>query len=136
MSHYTLIQTEIRKQAILLQSLHELGYAEVECHEYAQPLFGYQGDRRPETAEVIIRRNRIGAAANDVGFKRQESGDFQAIISEYDRRTHCNETWLQNLNRTYAYNVIQDQVREQDLIVEEEQTLENGDTVIILSERG
>jgi hypothetical protein len=43
---------------------------------------------------------------------------------------------MQQVNRQYAYNLIRDQAREQNLIVEEEQTLENGDVVILLSERG
>jgi hypothetical protein len=42
----------------------------VEYHEVAQHLFGYGGDRRPETAEVIIRRQHIGAASN-VEFPRK-----------------------------------------------------------------
>ena len=35
-----------------------------------------------------------------------------------------------------ACNLIRDQAREQNLILEEEQTLDNGDVVIVLSERG
>jgi hypothetical protein len=112
-----------------------MGFTSVECHEEAQHLYGYQGDRRPETAEVIVRRKDIGPASNDIGFKRQSSGEYQAIISEYDRR-RFSEAWLQELNRNYACSVIQEQVRQQDLIVEEERMLENGDMVIILSERG
>jgi len=136
MSHYTQIRTQIREVPMLLKVLAEMGFNTVECHEQAQQLYGYQGDLRPETAEVIIRRKFIGPLANDVGFKRQDSGEFQAIISEYDGRTRCNATWLQELNRRYAYNLIHDQAKEQNLIIEEEQTLENGDIVIILSERG
>jgi hypothetical protein len=136
MSHYTTIRTQIREATILVEALREMGFQQVECHEEPQHLFGYQGDQRPEMAEVIIRRQFIGAAANDVGFRRQDSGEFEAIISEYDRHTRCNAGWLQELNRRYAYNLIHEQAREQNLIVEEEQTLENGDVIILLSERG
>jgi hypothetical protein len=136
MSHYTRIQTRLREVRILLRVLGEMGFKQDECHEQAQPLVGHLGDRRRETAEVIIRRQFIGDASNDVGFKRDESGEFQAIISGYDRGTLCNAAWLQELNRRYACHLIREQAREQNLIVEEEQTLENGDTIIILSERG
>jgi hypothetical protein len=112
-----------------------MGFPNVERHEEAEHLYGYQSDRRPETAEVIIRRKDIGPASNDIGFKREASGEFQAIISEYDR-SRFSQTWLQELNKHYAYNVIMNQAREQNLIVEEEQTLENGDVIIVLSERG
>jgi hypothetical protein len=136
MSHYTLIKTQIREVQVLLRSLQEMGFRQVEWHEQAQHLFGYEGDQRAETAEVIIRRQFVGAMANDVGFKRTESGEFQAIISEYDRRTRCNAAFLQELNFHYNYHLIHDQAREQLLIVELEQTLDNGDVVILLSERG
>ncbi len=46
------------------------------------------------------------------------------------------EQFMQQVNRQYAYNLIRDQVGEQNLIVEKEQTLENGDVVILLPERG
>ena len=127
---------DLREGAFLVQSLRDMGYKKVEVHEQAQQLYGYQDDLRPETAEVIIRRQYIGSAANDVGFKRQPSGEFEAIISEFDRRTHCGPSWLKELNRRYAYAVIQDQICEQNLVVEEELTLTNGDVVITLSERG
>ena len=136
MSHYTTIRTQIRERPILISALNAMGFPQVEIHEQPQPLFGYQGDRRQETAEVIIRRQWVGATSNDVGFTRTASGEFEAIISEFDRRSRCSEEWLQELNRRYAYDLIHDQAREQNLIVEEEQTLENGDVVILLSERG
>ena len=135
MSHFVQIRTQIREEAILVECLKKMGFTGVECHEEAQHLFGYQGDRRPETAEVIVRRKDIGLASNDIGFKRQPSGEYQAVISEYDRR-RFSEAWLQELNRNYACSVIQEQIREQDLLVEDERMLDNGDMVIILSERG
>ncbi len=138
MSHYTVVQTQIREVPHLLQALRAMGYEHVEVHEQAQPLYGYQGDRRPEVAEVIIRREYVGAAANDIGFKRQPNGEFQAIISEYDRHTHCPGSWLKQLNYEYAYSLIQDQMRaevEDGRIVEHE-TLPDGSQVWTVSERG
>jgi len=138
MSHYTVIQTQVREVPALVAALQAMGYKNVEVHEQAQPLYGYQGDRRPESAEVIIRRQYVGGAANDVGFKRQASGEFQAIISEFDRRAHCPPSWLQRLNYEYARNLIEDQMQrevENDRIVERE-TLPNGSLVWTISERG
>ena len=89
---------DLREGAFLVQSLRDMGYKKVEVHEQAQQLYGYQDDLRPETAEVIIRRQYIGSAANDVGFKRQPSGEFEAIISEFDRRAHCGPRRVQILS--------------------------------------
>lgn len=136
MSHYTCIRTAIREVPFLVEALHEMGFADVEVHEKAQHLYGYQGDLRPETAEVIIRRKYIGAAANDVGFKRQESGEFEAVISEFDRRNRCNAAWLQELNHRYGYKVVKEQMRVEDRILESEARLENGDIILVYSERG
>jgi hypothetical protein len=135
MSHFVKIRTQIYEEPILIECLHDMGFKQVERYEEAQHLFGYQGDQRPETAEVIIRREYVGPVSNDIGFKRQTTGEYQAIISEFDR-THYSNTWLAELNRKYAYNLIHEQAREQNLLIEEEQTLESGDVVIILSERG
>ncbi|HNR30637.1 MAG TPA: DUF1257 domain-containing protein [Candidatus Hydrogenedentes bacterium] len=136
MSHYTCIRTQIREVPFLVEALHEMGFADVEVHEEAQHLFGYRGDLRPQTAEVIIRRKYIGAAANDVGFKRQDSGEFEAIISEFDRRNRCNTAWLQELNQRYGYHLVKEQMRLEDRVLESEEVLENGDIILLYSERG
>ncbi len=136
MSHYTCIRTQIREVPFLVEALHEMGFADVEVHEEAQHLYGYQGDRRPQTAEVIIRRKYIGAAANDVGFKRQDSGAFEAIVSEFDRRNRCNAAWLQELNHRYGYHLVKEQMRVEDRILESEERLQNGDIILLYSERG
>jgi hypothetical protein len=112
MSHFVNIQLQIREAPILIRSLHELGFEQVEDHAEPVHLHGYQGDERPETAEVVIRR-------------RQQSGEFKAIISEFDRH-RFSDFWLQRLNCRYAYNLVE----------EEAQELANGDVVTVLSERG
>ena len=83
MSAYATVQTQFRDQQALVQALGEIGYAEVEVHAEAQALYGYHGDVRPEKAHVIVRRQHVGQAANDVGFVRGQDGTFQAIVSAY-----------------------------------------------------
>src|SRR5688500_3905021 len=74
----------LKDRRLLLAALAELGYAEVEEGE-ALPLYGYRGDRRPETAEIVVRRRHLGSASNDLGFARSEAG-YTPIVSEYDQR--------------------------------------------------
>ncbi|MGM0488947.1 MAG: DUF1257 domain-containing protein, partial [Planctomycetota bacterium] len=74
----------------------------------------------------------------DIGFRRQAEA-YEVVADWWGVEGHTpirQQSFIQQVNRQYSYNLIQDQVREQDLIVEEEETLENGDTVIVLSERG
>src|ERR1700678_1199471 len=87
MSKYTTISTEFRDPECLVEALHELGYTDAKFNEVAQHLFGYLGDQRTQTAEVIVRRKvkgGLGPASNDLGFKRNAEGNYEALISEYD----------------------------------------------------
>src|SRR6266576_3649780 len=103
MSHFTTIKTKITEAKALLTALADLGFKEVEFHETPQHLYGYRGDKRAQSAEVIIRRKFVGGASNDIGFKRQADGTFEAIISEFDRRKYSQE-WLNRLTQRYAYH--------------------------------
>ncbi len=87
MSKYTTVATEFRDAECLVQALHEIGYTAATFHEKAQHLYGYMDDQRSQTAEVIVRRNvagGLGQASNDLGFKRNAQGNYEALISEYD----------------------------------------------------
>ena len=89
---------------LLLAALADLGYRVVEEGE-ALPLYGYRGDRRPETAELVVRRQSIGLASNDLGFARTPQG-YVPIISEYDQRTLHDGRFLAALRVAYAERVV------------------------------
>jgi len=108
MSKYKRVETDIKSEALLVKALQDLKIA-FEQGE-ALPLFGYQGDRRRETAEVVIRRHDIGLSANDLGFHRREDGGFEAVISEYDSRTH-GQKMLNQVRQRYAYHAVCQQAR-------------------------
>jgi len=89
-SHFTRVKTTFTNQSAIIASLIDMGYTkeQIEVHETAQRLYGYKGDLRPESAEIIIRRKHITSASNDVGFKKSIDGTWEAIISQYDTGTH------------------------------------------------
>jgi hypothetical protein len=101
MSHFTVLNTQIIETDSLVKALTDMNFKNVEDHETAQHLYGYQGDLRQQTAEVIIRRQYIDRASNDIGFKRNKNGAFDAIISDYDRRKY-SQKWLNRLTQRYA----------------------------------
>ena len=70
-------------------------------HEEAVNLIGYHGDTRPEKANVIVRRNHIGTAANDLGFVKEADGTYSAIVSDYDSRNH-GAVWMTGLKKAYT----------------------------------
>ena len=125
MSHFTTVRTQFTDPTALVKALDDAGYKKVEVHNQAQNLYGYQGDVRAQTAEIIVRRNYVGRASNDLGFKRQNDATFEAIISEYDSRRH-NEAWLQRLSQRYAYHVATAKLAEQGFNLVTEETQADG----------
>jgi hypothetical protein len=106
-SKYLAFQDYVLKdRRLLLAALADLGYTEVEEGE-ALPLYGYQGDRRPETAELVVRRRHLGSASNDVGFARTPAG-YVPIVSEYDQRTLHGGRFLVELRTAYSERVIEE----------------------------
>src|SRR5436305_8019752 len=106
MSKYLLYESVVFvDRDLLLAALADLGYSEVEQGE-SLALYGYQGDRRPETAELVIRRRYIGSASNDVGFRRTDRG-FVPVISEYDQSTLLEGRFLPRLRTAYAEQVVE-----------------------------
>ena len=98
-------EVAFKDRRLLLAALADLGVAEVEEGE-ALPLYGYQGDRRPETAELVVRRRHLGPASNDVGFARTPAG-YVPIVSEYDRRVLHGGRFLVELRTAYGERVVE-----------------------------
>ena len=131
MSHFTVLRTQIIDAESLVKALAEMGFTQVEVHQTAQYLYGYRGDVRPQMAEVIIRRTFIGPASNDIGFKRQEDGTFDAIISDYDRARYSQQ-WLHRLTQSYAYHVARVKLEEQGFALVMEETQQDGPIHLVL----
>lgn len=107
MSKYLVFQDYVLKdRRLLLAALADLGYTEVEEGE-ALPLYGYQGDRRPETAEIVVRRRHLGSASNDLGFARTPAG-YVPIVSEYDQRVLHGGQLLVKLRTAYSERVVEE----------------------------
>ncbi len=67
MSKYmTFTDSAFKDRECLLNALSECGYAETEEGE-ALSLYGYQGDRRAETAQIVVRRKTVSQMANTTG---------------------------------------------------------------------
>lgn len=128
MSHFTRTRTRLVDGRALVEALVALGFDDVENHDDAVPLFGYRGDQRADKANIIVRRKHIGSASNDIGFVRTPSGEFTAIISEFDAR-RFGPNWLRQLSVEYAratvnqYAADNGWTREQGEVVEEDGTI-------------
>lgn len=101
MSAYLQLATPMTDVECLLDALADLGVepSKVEVHEEAVALVGYEGAAREQRAHIIIRRQHIGSASNDVGFVRTPTG-FRLIVSGYDQ-TRFGAAWLARLSSRY-----------------------------------
>lgn len=122
MSHFVECKTEFRDPQALVAALIECGFAadQIEVHAEAVPLYGYQGDKRAQHAHIVIRRQHVGRAANDVGWERLPDGTYRAWISEYDRRHRFNTEMQGRVRQEYAFAVIQRQQRDRGRCVSRE----------------
>jgi hypothetical protein len=130
MSHFLRIQTQLREREPLVQALRALH------HEFKEgerlTVRGYAGNR--ETAQIVVGTH----SAYDIGFRRADQAyevvaDWWGVEKDTPIR---QQTFLQQIQQQYAYNVVREQAKEQDLVWEEERVEENGEIVILLSERG
>ena len=108
MSRYCKVETQFTDGDALVDALMETGKwtaAQIEIHEVPQNLFGYRGDKRAQKAHIIIRRQHVGSASNDLGFVKGEDGNYEAIVSEYDSSRY-GRTWVGQLTGNYAYHKV------------------------------
>ena len=134
MSHFVECQTEFRDPQALIAALIECGFEESQIEVYAEavPLYGYQGDVRPQEAHIVIRRQHVGTAANDVGWEKQPDGTYRAWISEYDGRHRFNPAMQDRIKQEYAYQVIARQQRARGRSVER-QRLPSGEIEVTIA---
>lgn len=125
MSEYTVVQVEYNDAECIKAALKELGYT-FEEHQTAQNLEGYRGDTRTQSAEIIVRRRNVGAASNDVGFKRKADGKFELIISDYDRRGKTGNNFMQKMKQLYSKHKTLKQLKKMGKTVTSVKTTSDG----------
>ncbi len=130
MSHFTRVQTVIRDQVLLEETLRQM-HQRFQAGERV-PIRGYQGNT--EHGQVVIDTG----SRYDIGFQRQPDETFNVCADWWGVQGNTQlrqETFTQQLNRTYAHLAVKQQVLEQGLIIEEERVLENGEIEILVCER-
>ena len=133
MSAYTTFATRLVSAEHLAMALRDLGFAEVEVHRTPHTLVGWMGDARAQRAEVIVRREQIGEASNDLGFARGSDGTFVALISEYDRdHGGFDGAWMDRLTQRYAYHVARERLEAQGFDLVEERVDEADSIRMVL----
>ncbi len=129
MSHIVQVQTKIKEQEFLIEALKELNLS----FQTGENLFVLDVEKKKYRVDILITTDlpyKIGFVKTDDGFDMV--GDLWAI------NTYSNikvEDLIQNITNRYAYVVIKDQLRNQNMAIENEETMANGDIVITASEK-
>lgn len=118
MSHFVEMEVDFdqKNEKDLVEALEEqFGKGHVEVHENGADLFGYQGDNRAKTkpgsanyappCELVIRREFVGGASNDVGYKRTADGKYKAYISDYDKSGNFSQKKQDAVAQSYGVSV-------------------------------
>ena len=133
MSHYSEVQIELIDEGCLVAALERLGFkGKVEIYKEAKALYGYQGDVRAQKGNVIIRRQHVGSAANDLGFERQADGRYRVWVSEYDQSHNgYNDVWLGKLKQAYGIEKVRKEAKKRGYRLTE-QKQDNGTVRLVL----
>jgi hypothetical protein len=132
--------TQFKESGLLVAALIEMGFAreQIEVNQTAKQLFDYHGcatkylDATGDKAEIIIRRQHVGSAANDIGFRRNENGRFEAIISAFDSGSNCyNSEWLGKLTGAYARQGVIAKMQKQGYRYVPDSARKNGKTELV-----
>ena len=85
------IEIEVKENAdapidVWKAALELLGFKveQAESEEKLLPLFGYQGDIRPQKVILRIDRHQLRSMSNDAGIYRNSKGKLALYLSEYD----------------------------------------------------
>jgi hypothetical protein len=133
MSHYSEVVIELADEGCLVAALSRLGFkGKVEVHQEAQSLYGYQGDMRAQKSHIIIRREHVGRAANDLGFERQADGKYRVWVSEYDQKYNkYDDAWMGKLKQAYGVEKARGEAKKKGYRVSE-QKLDDGRIRLVL----
>lgn len=130
MSHFTRVQTVIRDQVLLEDTLTQLHHR-FKVGERV-PIRGYLGNT--EYGQVVIDTG----SQYDIGYQRQTDDSF-AVCADWwgvQGNTPIREAaFLEQVNRTYAHLTVKQQVLEQGFIIEDERILPNGEIELVVCER-
>lgn len=129
MSHFTEMKVnfDCSQEAALIAGLEKVfGKGHVEVHEDGAALVGYQGDNRAKLEQsnasyappchLIVRRQHVGGASNDVGYRRTEEGQYVAYISDYDKGANFNVNKQNEVKQVYTTEVTTKVLKERGYI--------------------
>ena len=100
MSKYSVNQTVLREEKYVVEALQEMGF-EVEVYPDGAQLNSYYAEQEAKVANIIIRRQHLRGAYGDIGFTRQQDGQFAMVKDELDEYRGYGAKWLGRVQQLY-----------------------------------
>lgn len=126
MSAYKILTCSFKDKQTLLDSLKTLGFNPIEYKE-KRNLQGYKNDLRQEKAEIIVPKNQISYASNDLGFMYDESNkEYLMICSEYDSHRGLED----KVKQSYALTAIKAALKKNKFLINSEDKHEDKKIII------
>lgn len=116
MSAYKTITCTFKDEKILINALQNIGYQPI-VHKEKQALYGYKNDKRKEQAEIIVSKDQISIASNDLGFSYNEkTKEYIMICSDYDLHLGVAD----KVKQSYALTAIKTALQKNKFQIKEE----------------
>lgn len=128
MSAYKTIQCSLKDKNILIESLKNIGWEPV-CYKASRPLHGFEGDTRPQKAEIVVPKCQISASSNDLGFSYDgQNKEYLMLCSLYDLHSGVGD----KVQQSYATTAIKKALEKNKFNLKVESTNEK---IIIKAEK-
>jgi hypothetical protein len=131
MSEYHEVDLDLTDESAILESLKELGYDPIVCTDPVN-LHGYMGDSRNQRAHIVIPKNQVGSASNDLGFEKV-NGKYVMRISEYDINT--SKFNQKEFTKNYKKNYVLNKLKKSNKFKKRSVTTKDGKIVIKLTRK-
>ena len=130
MSHVVKVQTQYRDLPALVAALEaQFGKGNVEQHVQPVPVAGWMGAKNESVGHIVVRQSAAGNLHADLGFLRSASGQYEAIVDDYDK------VLLGPLKQRYAVSLATNKAKAQGYTVKQEAGTD-GKVRLVLSKWG
>lgn len=126
MSAYKTLICTFKDKETLVDSLINLGWKPMV--DQPQKLRGYRNDLRDISADIIVTKDQLSAASNDLGFKFDPAlNEFLMICSDYD----CKIGISDKVKQSYAITAVKKALSKNKFTIKEE--IKNSNKSVVLT---
>jgi hypothetical protein len=106
MSKYmTFTEVVFKDRALLVAALEDIGCEGIKQGENLE-MGRYYSEQILQRANIIVPRSMVGNDYGDIGFERNENGEYTPVMDELDRRRALGGQFIPRLRAAYNERVV------------------------------